>query len=58
MNKYQINKENARNKAIEWQCDFENHNYSWGELVYWQDYFTALGKRYGLLEKFRNEGII
>ena len=58
MNRYQINKTNARNKAIEWQYDFENHNYSWSELADWQDYFTALGKKYGLLREFRNEGII
>ena len=26
-------KEEARNKAIEWQLDFDNHNYSYGELA-------------------------
>ena len=49
MTKYQIEKERAREKAIEWQYDFCNHNYSWGELAYYGDYFTRLAKRYGLV---------
>lgn len=54
---YQKNKEAARQKAIEWQMDFENHNYSWGELAEWQSYFERLGRRYGLLSEFRENGI-
>jgi hypothetical protein len=55
---YQRRKEAARNKAIEWQMDFENHNYSYGEIAYFQNYFEQLGKRWGLLEEFRENGII
>ena len=55
---YQKRKEAARNRAIDWQLDFGNHNYSYGEIVYYQDYFEQLGKRYGLLEEFRENGII
>ena len=55
--KYQILKQAARDKAIEWQYDFNNHNYSWGELVEYQGYFEKLGKRYGLLTEFRENGI-
>lgn len=58
MNNYQRAKEIARNKAIEWQRDFENHNYSYEELVYWQDYFWKLGMRYGLVKEFVENGII
>lgn len=58
MNAYQRAKERARNKAVEWQCDFCNHDYSYGELVDWQDYFMALGKRYGLVREFKENGII
>lgn len=58
MNAYQKAKEKARNKAIEWQLDFGNHNYSWGELVYYSGYFERLGKRYGLIEEFRENGIL
>ena len=57
MNKYQKAKEKARNEAIEWQLDFCNHNYSWGELSEFQSYFENLGKRYGLLREFRENGI-
>lgn len=58
MNTYQIAKERARNKAIEWQMDFNNHNYSYGELAYYGDYFERLAKRYGLVKEFRENGII
>lgn len=57
MNNYQKAKENARNKAIEWQADFCNHNYSLGELIEFQNYFEKLGKRYGLLTEFRENCI-
>ena len=58
MSKYKENKEKARQKAIEWQLDFANHNYSWGELAYYSDYFERLAKRYGLVEEFKENGII
>ena len=57
MSKYYEYKEQARQKAIEWQLDFNNHNYSWGELADWGDYFYKLGKRYGLLKEFKENGI-
>lgn len=58
MNKYQRAKERARNKAIEWQHDASNQNYSYGELVYYQNYFSRLGRAYGLTREFRENGII
>lgn len=57
MNSYRENKERIRQKAIEWQLDFCNHNYSWGELAEWQEYFYKMGKRYGLLKEFKENGI-
>lgn len=57
MSKYQQAKENARNKAIEWQADFDNHNYSYEWLVYYGNMFEKLGRRYGLLKEFRMNGI-
>lgn len=56
-NKYQIKKYEIREQAIEWQNDFSNHNYSWGELAEWGDYFRKMGKRYGLLREFKENGI-
>lgn len=58
MNKYQRAKEAARNKAVEWQNNFCDENYSYGELAYWGDYFWRLARRYGLVREFRENGII
>lgn len=58
MSKYQRLKDNARNKAIEWQLDFCNHNYSYGELIEFSGYFERLAKRYGLVKEFKENGII
>lgn len=58
MNNYQKAKEGARNKAVEWQSSFCDHNYSYGELVYYDDYFRRLARRYGLVKEFRENGII
>lgn len=58
MKTYTERKEQARNLAIEWQADFVNHNYSWQGLSIAQEYFEKIGKRYGLLTEFRENGII
>ena len=58
MNKYTKGKARAREKAIEWQYDFHNHNYSYEELVYFGNYFGKLAKRYGLVREFKENGII
>lgn len=54
---YQKGKTAAYQKAIDWQADFCNHNYSYGELAYYQNYFEKLGRRYGLLKEFRENAI-
>lgn len=58
MNTYQQRKNAAREKAIDWQADFGNYNYSYGELANFENYFEKLGKRYGLTKEFRKNGII
>ena len=55
--KYNNAKAKAEQEAIDWQSDFNNHNYSWGEIAAWSAYFEKLGKRYGLLTEFRENGI-
>lgn len=55
---YQIRKEAARQKAIDWQLNFANHDYSYGELYEAGAYFTKLAKRYGLTQEFKENGII
>lgn len=55
---YEYKKARAREKAIQWQYEFSEHNYSMYELYEFGVYFEKLGKRYGLLKEFRENGII
>ena len=54
---YETKKETARQEAIDWQNDVANHNYRYGELAEFVMHFEKLGKRYGLLKEFRENGI-
>ena len=54
---YAERKENARNESIDWQIWAAENPMSWGELFEWQQHFEKLGKRYGLLKEFRENGI-
>ena len=58
MTTYQKQKQKARRQAINWQLDFDNHDYDVIECIRWIWYFEKLGKRYGLLKEFRENGII
>lgn len=58
MNKYQLNKARAIDKAIEYQHNASKKQYSYSELYEIQDYFYKLAKRYGLIKEFRENGII
>ena len=55
---YKELKEEAREKAIDWQLEFSQNNHYMSEYVYWEEKFTKLGKRYGLLKEFRENAII
>lgn len=58
MTKYQRLKENARNKAIEWQYSVGENNYYMSEMADFYIYFSKLAKRYGLTKEFKENGII
>ena len=58
MSAYRKAQERVSSKAIEWQNDFDNHDYSYEELVCYGNYFERLAKRYGLVKEFRENGII
>lgn len=58
MTAYQAAKDKARNEAIEWQADFDNNDYSYGEIAEYQNHFEKLARRYGLVAEFRENGII
>ena len=55
---YAERKEEARRAAIDWQLDFCNHNYSYSELADLYAHFERVGRRFGLLREFRENGII
>lgn len=58
MTRYQQGKAAARGAAIDFSNNFENMNLSWADLAAIGDYFERLGRRYGLLREFRENGII
>lgn len=56
MDNYKKQKTKARQIAIEWQCN-DSHNLSMVEYMMATSRFYKLGKRYGLLREFRENGI-
>lgn len=57
MKSYQEKKEAARQEAIDWQLNDSDYPYSWEGLIIIGEYFYKLGKRFGLLREFRENGI-
>lgn len=55
---YKEQKQRARELAQTWQHDFANNNYSYEEIGEFTNFFTQLGKRYGLLKEFRENGVL
>jgi len=51
-------KEEARQYAIEWQGWARVQDLSYGELAEWAEEFRAIGRRFGLLREFKENGII
>lgn len=58
MNTYQKNKTRARQIAQEWQSEANSRNDSYFDIWQSQTRFQKLGKRYGLLKEFRENGVI
>ena len=57
-NEYQRRKEQARQAAKDWQATFGDTSHSYAELAEDAARFERLGRRYGLLQEFRENGII
>ena len=53
---YETKKEMARQEAIDWQNGLRD-NRDYEEMQEAAEYFEKLGKRYGLLKEFRENGI-
>ena len=47
----------AEDLAKEWQLYYSHYAWSWGEIATITDYFYKIGKQYGLLKEFRENGI-
>lgn len=58
MSKYLIGKGNARQQAKDWQLWASEQSLSYGELAYYSNHFEKLGKRYGLIKEFKENGIL
>ena len=54
---YNERKRKACEEAIQWQHDASNEHLSYQELSSIGIHFYRLGKRYGLLREFRENGI-
>lgn len=54
---YKELKEKLRQEAMEWQAIFSEQRLSYEELVEMQSYFEKMGRKYGLLKEFRQNGI-
>lgn len=50
-------KKAARDKAIDIQYAIADESMSWGEVAEIQRYLEKLGRRYGLLKEFRENGL-
>lgn len=54
---YQQRKEAIRQQAIDWQLEAGERDMSYGELAEAGEYFNQVGRRYGLLQEFRENAI-
>lgn len=57
-NRYEAHKEAARQEAIEWQQWQSGQALSYYDLLQYSYYFEKLGRRYGLIREFHENGII
>lgn len=57
MSTYQAKKNMAREEAIEWQEYAAKQSTSYEAVAVAQFHFEQLGRRYGLLTEFRENGI-
>ena len=55
---YREKKAKIREEAIRWRHDFHKHNWSYSEVADKTAYFEKMGKRYGLIQEFKDNGII
>lgn len=55
---YAERKNDIRDFAIFWQSIQNNLSLTYGDFADYQNYFETMGKRYGLIKEFKENGII
>lgn len=58
MTKCYERKAHARQIAIDWQLNFNNQTRHWSYCAEWYARFERIGKKYGLLKEFKENGIL
>ena len=53
-----MSKEEFRQIAIDWQNSFSEKNYSYGEIMEFRNKLHPLAEKIGLLEEFKENGIL
>lgn len=53
-----INRDEAREQAIEWQQWQATQDLSYDEILKWQEYFESIAEEYHLTKEFSENGII
>lgn len=53
-----MTRDDARQRAIDWQTWQQEQSLSYGELLEWQDYFVKVGEHFALTDEFIENGII
>ena len=56
--RYQLKQAHARQIAIDWQWNFNHNSHSWQYCADWQARFERIGRKYGLIREFRENGIL
>jgi len=51
-------KAEAQAQAQNWRVWASTKNLSYSKIAEWRGYFTTLGKKFGLLKEFKENGII
>jgi hypothetical protein len=51
-------KEEARQKAIEWQSWQNEQAFSLCQVIAWENYFRIIGKRFNLIREFKENCIL
>lgn len=58
MENYRRKKAKARALAIDWQLITADSDHSWQWCIDWAARFERIGRKYGLLKEFRENGIL